>query len=341
MVALPHHTVSSTGVCDPTSSGMCTDALRVELAAHTKMSTARHTMESFGDIMSLEEVAGPPGLETAACVMCVVFYDVRSAAHMMSSLGLERCVALPQRCNRQVYVTGEFQIDAASVQGVSNVHPAMDGAFVLEFFDSRNAAQMEESVRRWLSGETAQSEASTCSQEVAEKVTVRIDGLPTDICNEATLEVMLEQAGLESAVLSIHPIHPQKGSRCGSVEVVLKSKDAAKLALRHFMGFSWDHRSGKKVSSAIVRTPVPTAVSKPMAPKVSTKQQWSRSLSDDGTLTPCSSQSLASPPPGLAHVPKQASKQRRRIGGDVPTVATASTCTSEPNSDCEIVEVLA
>lgn len=339
MVALPQHSVSPSGVCDLASSSMCTDALRVELAAHIELSTARQMMESYGDIISLEEVAGPPGLEAAAFVVCVVYYDVRSAAHVMSSLGLDRCVALPQHCNREVHVTGDFQIDAASVQGVSNVRPAMDGAFILEFFDSRNAAQMEESVRCWSVGEKAHSDASTCFQEACEQVAVHIDGLPTDICNKVMLEVMLEQAGLEESVVSIHPIHPQKGSRCGSAEVVLKSKDAAKIALRHFTGFSWDHRSGKKVSSTIVRTLAPAIASKTPVPKDSAKQYGSLSASDDGASTPCSSQSLASPPPGLSHVAKP-SKQRR-IGRESATMATASTCTSEPNSDCEIVEVLA
>merc|ERR1719199_1766241 len=103
-------------------------------------------MERYGEILRMEEVAGPPGLEVSALVVCVIYYDVRSAAHAMSSLSPQRCVALPQRCIREVHVTGDFQIDAAKVQGVSNVRPAMDGAFILEFFDSRNAAQMEESV---------------------------------------------------------------------------------------------------------------------------------------------------------------------------------------------------
>lgn len=333
MVALPQHSMSPGGVCDLVSSGMCTDALRVELAAHIDLSTARQMMESYGDIMSLEEVTGPPGLEAAAFVVCVVYYDVRSVAHVLSSLGLERCVALPQRCNREVHVTGDFQIDAASVQGVSNVRPAMDGAFILEFFDSRNAAQMEESVRCWSVGDKALSDASTCFQEAVEQVVVHIDGLPADICNEVMLEVMLEQAGLEASVVSIRPMHPQKGGRCGSAEVVLKSREAANTALRHFTGFSWDHRSGKKVSSTIVRTLAPAIVSK-------TATHGSFAVSDDGASTPCSSKSLASPPPGLSHLAKQTSKQRR-LGRESATMATASTCTSEPNSDCEIVEVVA
>lgn len=343
MVALPQHTMSPAGVCDFASSAMCTDALRVELAAHTKLKAARQMMESYGDIMSMEEVAGPPGLEASVLVMSVVYYDVRHAAHAMSSLGLQRCVALPQRCIREVHVTGDYQIDAASVQGVSNVRPASGGAFILEFFDSRNATQMEESVSRWSAGEkeglnyaaSAYSDESTYLPEVTEKVTVRIDGLPNDICSVAMAEVMLEQAGFEASVLSIHP---QKGNRCGSLEVVLNSKEAAKIALRHFSGFSWDHRSGKHVSSTIVRTPAPAVAPKTMAPKVSARQNWSHSASDDASSS-CSSQDLASPPPGLSRmVAKQASK--RHGGGEVAT-ATASTCASEPNSDCEIVEVMA
>jgi len=197
-------------------------------------------------------------------------------------------------------------------------------------------------------GRTEKGELSKSRQEEVRYYAREMLRAERGSAKEKELEAMLEQAGLEPSVVSIHP---QKGNRCGSADVVLMNKAAATSALRHFTGFSWDHRSGKPVSSTIVKTPAPAVAPKTMAPKVSAKQHWSHSASDDGISSPCSTQSLASPPPGLSQVvskqvSKHALKQRRHgetrsNGGEVATMATASTCSSEANSDCEIVEVLA
>jgi len=279
-------------------------------------------------------------------VVLVVYFDVRSAVYAMSSQGLQgilSCTALPQHCQRAVHVSGEFQLDAESVQGVSNMYddPDLDGAFVLEFFDSRNAMRVEDSVRRWVAGESSTcSEAAPSLPDVADEVTVRIDGLPNAICNGKMLEAVLQQAGLEDSVLSMRP---QKGNPCGSAEVTLSGRDAAELCLRHFKGCAWD-RSGRVVSSSIVESATPVD----MCPKAWSRQRGC-AASEGSTLSPCGSESLVSPPPGLSlaevqQPSKQRSKLRQHIkahGRDavVATAATVSTCASEPHSDIEVLEV--
>lgn len=82
---------------------------------------------------------------------------------------------------------------------------------------------------------------------------VLISGLPNKIL--PMMEVVLEQAGLEDAVLDVTTC---PGKPCGDATVSLCSTLAAEQCVRHFQGCQWDP-AGATVSVRLLSSPAPAA----------------------------------------------------------------------------------
>eukprot|EP00929_Paragymnodinium_shiwhaense_P103324 TRINITY_DN6675_c0_g1_i2.p1 TRINITY_DN6675_c0_g1~~TRINITY_DN6675_c0_g1_i2.p1 ORF type:complete len:293 (-),score=70.79 TRINITY_DN6675_c0_g1_i2:310-1188(-) len=75
----------------------------------------------------------------------------------------------------------------------------------------------------------------------AMSVPVFVHGLPNNLCNSMMMEAMLEQAGLEDAIVSVEA---WPGFQCGEAVLRLATWEAAHFCLRHFEGCRWDSAVG-------------------------------------------------------------------------------------------------
>eukprot|EP00927_Polykrikos_kofoidii_P040692 TRINITY_DN3473_c0_g1_i1.p1 TRINITY_DN3473_c0_g1~~TRINITY_DN3473_c0_g1_i1.p1 ORF type:complete len:357 (-),score=44.07 TRINITY_DN3473_c0_g1_i1:615-1628(-) len=77
---------------------------------------------------------------------------------------------------------------------------------------------------------------------------VKLSGLPKELLTDLMMRAVLEQAGLEDALLGFTFLPWQS---CGEVVVTLSSLAACKMYVRHFSGCHW-HPSGKAVTATIL-----------------------------------------------------------------------------------------
>lgn len=74
------------------------------------------------------------------------------------------------------------------------------------------------------------------SPSSAQTSTVLLHSMPNNLCNEACIEAILDQAGLEDQLVSCDV---QQGSHGGEAVLHLSSWNAANQAVRHFQGCRW------------------------------------------------------------------------------------------------------
>jgi len=87
--------------------------------------------------------------------------------------------------------------------------------------------------------EVLQSKTLTEAEQMA--VPVFVHGLPNNLCNSMMMEAILEQAGLEDAIVSVEAV---PGSQYGEAVLRLATWEAASYTLRHFDGCRWDSAVG-------------------------------------------------------------------------------------------------
>lgn len=76
-------------------------------------------------------------------------------------------------------------------------------------------------------------------------------GLPAHLCNYAAIEVMLDQAGLEDAVMNFNVTAPPENPQ---VIVTLLNKQAATQCIAHFHGRQWGN-NGALVIASLMKQP--------------------------------------------------------------------------------------
>lgn len=259
-----------------------TNTVHVLLPPDAGLRSATEVLKRFGDVSHVEVLPGQ------ALTVSAVYFDVRAAARAQSAMG-ELCRPAAPTGDRTVRLQGSIQLDPEKIQGVSRVLPEPDesGAFLVEFFDLRDAAR----AREWCAGQSsgkpgapaacdskkasvpayikpsnsvAPAPASTLQQVSAPRVQARepartsrpsgaeamvlLKGLPKALCTNACLEAMFEQAGFEGTIASCRV---RRGNMCSEVLVSFDSKDAARRCIQHFHGRCWSN-SGERVTASKV-----------------------------------------------------------------------------------------
>jgi len=88
---------------------------------------------------------------------------------------------------------------------------------------------------------------------------VLLSGLPLELCSNACMEAVLEQAGLEGAIVHCEIT---RGTHRGEARVTLKSWQMAEQCIAHFRGCKWDSACSC-VSASFVDAPHTAKVSVP------------------------------------------------------------------------------
>jgi hypothetical protein len=76
-------------------------------------------------------------------------------------------------------------------------------------------------------------------------VPVFVSGLPNNLCNPACMEAILDQAGVDEALLNCEA---WPGSPCGQATLHMATVDAANRAAKHFHGCRWDSTGAEVVA---------------------------------------------------------------------------------------------
>jgi len=265
-----------------------TNTIHMVLPEGANIAEIRQSFECFGEVCGVELLPEEPQK------VAVAFFDVRSAAQAIEALGSAYCANGPQTGSRTVRLAGEAQFDPGDFSGVSGVHAdeAEDGAFVIEFFDFRDAARYKGEVRSdrvlapppgleqapsdpskeedlssppGLSGaataafsapapppglEQPPAFADEASSATTSVCSVRVSGIPNKLLTEPMMEAILEQAGLEYAVVDFTT---KTGRPCGEVTVGFSCELAAQRCISHFQQCQWD-QSGKQVSAELIES---------------------------------------------------------------------------------------
>lgn len=259
------------------------NTLFVMLPPGMGLHAATSAFRRFGDVARLEVV--PADVLTVT----VSFYDVRAASRAMEMLGNDYAWPGEPTGSRTMRLPGDMQLSAEDYQRVSDVRrdPNDDGGYVVEFFDVRDAARVSAKCAK-NAGKKGSAKASKKTEQpepiyvtpcvgvsppVAAKneathQSVLLQGLPSALCSEACVDAMLEQAGLQGAVMS-RAIH--RGSPCGEVVLRIAGQDVVERCIKHFHGRVWDP-SGTPVSATRMapppglrgasRTPPPSGLAK-------------------------------------------------------------------------------
>lgn len=239
------------------------------------MRSATDALKRFGDVSHVEVL---PGLQL---VVSAVFFDVRAAARAQSALGPDSCKPAAQTGSRSVRLPGNVQLDIEKTRGVSKVMPEPDdsGAFLVEFYDLRDAQRAKELAEQSSGMLGARSLAKNNSEEVAAKAApeasvpayvkpshsfaapatsgcglsqqanVLMRGLPKALCTSLCLEAMFEQAGLEGTIVNCRV---RRGAYSSEVLLALSSRQAARRCIQHFHGRVWSN-SGESVTAVFAK----------------------------------------------------------------------------------------
>jgi len=257
--------------------------LLVKLPTNVDISAATEGLSRFGDVADVQVLTRAAKLT----VISVAFFDVRAAANARSALGAKHCQLAPQTGRRTVRLPGSVQLEQDNIKGVScvNPDPTDSGAYLVEFFDTRDATLVQElaaqaeaphappgRVQRAVptfgpayvrpSRGFGVAAASAVAPRVirggnkvpqgrceGENVTVLLESLPKALCTGPCMEAMLEQAGLAGAIVSCKV--RRGGSACKSILLTLRGRDAAQHCVSHFHGQRW-HARGASVDARIL-----------------------------------------------------------------------------------------
>jgi hypothetical protein len=278
--------------------GVATNTLHVCLPPGKGLQAVSALLRRYGDVASINIL---PDEEQFA--IAVVYFDIRAAALAHKALGASSRKA-PQTGSRSVRVPGEVQLETKECEDISNVRYAEpEGAYILEFYDVRDATLFEAKVAESSSKATAKAEIATRAnptklelppgledhamrQQIASEAAavpsaqeksiyrVVLEDLPVDILSEPMMQAMLQQAGLDKAVVncSTHGSFPSKAgkkrnrgagkaSSLGSATLDFSSRHSAARCVHHFHGCQWDP-SGAIVTAHLEALPVSSASSK-------------------------------------------------------------------------------
>jgi len=320
----------------PSEDSFATDTLHLEFPSQASHAAILETLAQFGEVMTLDLIPAPPGLQLKTIVVSVVYFDVRAVQCAVDTLGCQRCTLMPQSVSHTVLMAGSVQLDAQGIQGVSSVitDPSDKGSFLVEFFDSRDAERARAAAYYACLSEVPMEDEMHPSQETelcAPQFHVSIKGLPNGICTKPMMEAVLEQAGLEDAVVSSEV---QTGTRCGHCILVLNGQQAVDKCIAHFSGRKWDVSGAVVVSvesqrahQQVDRT---ASVSAAVAPSLCCSEEATDCGGSDDDLEHFHA------PPGLERSSMQARPQRwAKPQKACSSRVTASTCSSEPHSDVE------
>lgn len=279
-----------------------TNALHVEFPPGKSLGASTALLRRFGEIASINLL---PYEEQFA--IAVVYFDVRAAELACQALGSDACRRAPQAGSRTVRLPGDVQLDVQECNKIASIKlDEQDNCtFVVEFFDIRDALRFQEAgpttfiasppglapaLPPQLAEAVRPQKAASSSPAQPRKSTyhVVLEELPNNILSKPMIEAVLQQAGLDSAVLhcSTHP-----GKKCGRGRAVVQfsSKHAAQRCVHHFHGCSWD------TSASVVTARIEAHNGASEQPKLKTAKAQCLLSADAPEFVPISIEQQASP----------------------------------------------
>jgi len=342
-----------------------TDSLHYILPPGLELHGATLFFSQFGEVRNLELV---PGDELT---IAVVFYDVRSAALALSTLGGDQCWPMPKQGVFEAKLPGSSYVPLQDVQGIANVRVDMENEenFILEFYDIRDAELMshrnerrEQTARDWGLCQTRPQRpvpafvkatslieeaqpVATCEENgsllanlaIAYKAdldVVFVSGLPIALASKEWMEVVLQQAGLLELTTSFEA---WQGELDGEALVhFMDNPGAAEKCCRHFNSCKWEGQGAGCIARLVDDEETAEKVS---ASRVSVTDQASNSVTkpSGGPARPGLQRPKIDAPPGLEEV---AYVRPRSRGGSAGSAAEQSTeaGTSEPGEEVHEAE---
>mmetsp|Transcript_91183 Transcript_91183/g.162372 ORF Transcript_91183/g.162372 Transcript_91183/m.162372 type:complete len:368 (-) Transcript_91183:240-1343(-) len=339
-------------------STLATNSLQVILPPGMSAEQARQLLAGFGEVMFSQVVPTAMGAS-----LLLAFFDARCASQAQLALGFDWCRPAPQSGNRRVKLPGTVKLSPSEAEHISKVETDPEDVtnYIVEFFDVRHAQKAEarsaaakkplpqglepppglEVPNKAKAPELPKARPAyiPCKpdfgasgrpgRDAKEKVEVFIKGLPKALCTDAFLETMLEQAGLEEALLESKAL---TGKFAGQARVCFTSRKAAKICIKHFNGRLWGTSTEPVVATMGPVTGVAPAT-KLGLPFASTRLEMVpedvflgkvRTASEDTTSSTVASSSgtrLPPPPPPL--------EQENLKGQDPPTDASTADDASD------------
>eukprot|EP00931_Biecheleriopsis_adriatica_P032224 TRINITY_DN18826_c0_g1_i1.p1 TRINITY_DN18826_c0_g1~~TRINITY_DN18826_c0_g1_i1.p1 ORF type:complete len:331 (+),score=85.18 TRINITY_DN18826_c0_g1_i1:117-1109(+) len=320
-----------------------TDSLHYILPPGLELHGATLFFSQFGEVRNLELV---PGDELT---IAVVFYDVRSAALALSTLGGDQCWPMPKQGVFEAKLPGSSYVPLQDVQGIANVRVDMENEenFILEFYDIRVAELMshrnerrEQTARDWGLCQTrpqrpvpAFVKATSLIEEAQPVATCEENG--SLLANLAiAYKVVLQQAGLLELTTSFEA---WQGELDGEAFVhFMDNPGAAEKCCRHFNSCKWEGQGAGCIARLVDDEETAEKVS---ARRVSVTDQASNSVTkpSGGPARPGLQRPKIDAPPGLEEV---AYVRPRSRGGSAGSAAEQSTeaGTSEPGEEVHEAE---
>eukprot|EP00930_Biecheleria_cincta_P070945 TRINITY_DN58504_c0_g1_i1.p1 TRINITY_DN58504_c0_g1~~TRINITY_DN58504_c0_g1_i1.p1 ORF type:complete len:349 (-),score=67.27 TRINITY_DN58504_c0_g1_i1:362-1408(-) len=219
-----------------------TNVVYAMLPCRDDFDQALEVMRSFGEIGGVNAVENGHGL------LEVAYYDVRAAETAMEALGDVQCWQAAPCGSRTVRLPGAMGLDKTVVGKIFDmrVDDTDENFYILEFYDIRDAAHHREQARQKAQPSSKNKKKQKVRPDRADEqelptlspgtYAVLVSGLPRDILTETLIQVVLEQAGLHSDVLSFTI---RKGVPTGEAVLIMSSELGVQRCLYHFQGCCW------------------------------------------------------------------------------------------------------
>jgi len=225
-------------------------------------------LEVFGDISKVDVRPEPE----AAIV--VSYFDVRAALKAKDTFG-SACSFEPQHGQRAIRLLGSAGLDAAELNDVSDITKTEDGDFIVEFFDTRNAARAAgtyyvlQEHRDCIGEATVAADVSPEFLKIASprntasagskprkihdlrmsqlrwdylankrewRTTLHLRGLTKKLMEPKALETLLSLNGLSDAVARIKVVQSRGGKQLGCAILEATSVDQVQKLAKFFHG---------------------------------------------------------------------------------------------------------
>eukprot|EP00429_Kryptoperidinium_foliaceum_P023134 CAMPEP_0176133928 /NCGR_PEP_ID=MMETSP0120_2-20121206/67908_1 /TAXON_ID=160619 /ORGANISM="Kryptoperidinium foliaceum, Strain CCMP 1326" /LENGTH=293 /DNA_ID=CAMNT_0017469549 /DNA_START=51 /DNA_END=932 /DNA_ORIENTATION=- len=236
-----------------------TNTVLIEFEGDADAAIAEWDLREFGEIMAACTLRGEHGK------VAVAFFDIRSAELAAKAHGFEMG---PQIGARFAVLPGDAPFDEEDIWAIS-ASQEEDGIYMLEFFDSRVAADYAAAA----GARTTTLVSPPGLEDVA--CEVKVSGLPRNLLTDLAMETILEQAGFDEDVIRFNM---KVGKTVGHVVIGFAYAEAAERCVEHFSGCLW----GQHISAEIVAAPGTR-----LSAAAPVFQPWKQDAYGDGD-TPCS-----------------------------------------------------
>jgi len=249
-----------------------TNTLHVVTSAGVDLTAVGALARRFGEVASVSAHPTEPDLTE------ITYFDVRAAqcAQELFSTMYPQCLFGPQKGDRTAIVSGDEGLQNERVHLISGIYyreDVWDGGYTLEFYDVREAEHFRRSRNAIVHGGCSRAETpspppglasglesppglepsedddihvksawcgvgSSFQRKEATSSRVQLTGLHPHLLNDDMVEAIIEQAGLEDALVSV-----EIDDASGAVEIAFATLRAAQQLSTHVRSCCWARHS--------------------------------------------------------------------------------------------------